>query len=470
MTDLISILIVDDEEKTRRILELNLGKRFEVHLAGSGGEALALLQSTAIDIVLTDLKMPDVDGQGVLRDIQSRERAIPVIVMTAYGTIENAVSLIRQGAFDYVVKPIDLDQLDVTLARAVQHIRLIRENETLRAKVMSMEGVPNILTASPSMQKVVKLLQEIAPTDFTVLIQGETGTGKELAARAIHGLSPRATKPFIAVNCGAIPHDLLESEFFGSERGSFTGSVTRRIGKLEQAHQGTIFLDEVGDLPLDLQVKLLRALEEQVVTRLGGNERIALNFRIIAATNRELHDEVTEGRFRADLYYRLHVAGVSLPPLRERIDDLPLLAQHFLFKHQERAGKRFKGIDQRAFAYMNAYHWPGNIRELENVVVRAIVSATSEVITLDDLPQDLQLRPSTKGGALATTFEEFRKMKNEFKDEYLRTLERTFLLEHLRRNKWNISHTARAVGMDRRLLQNMMKDHGLKPIEEAVHS
>lgn len=471
MTDEINLLIVDDEEKTRRILELNLNKRYRLHLAESGSAALELVRSRPIDIVLTDLKMPDMDGRTVLREVKAKGRSIPVIVMTAYGTIENAVAVIQEGAFDYVVKPVDLDQLDLVLDRAVGHVLLLRENEQLRSKLMMAEGVPDIVTASHSMQQIVKLIQQIAPTDFTVLIEGETGTGKELVARAIHALSPRVSKPFVAVNCGAIPRELLESEFFGSERGAFTGAVGRRAGKFEQANGGTLFLDEIGEFPLDLQVKLLRALEERAITRVGGSESLALDFRIIAATNRRLGDEVAAGRFRSDLYYRLNVIVCSLPPLRERVEDTPLLAQHFLLKHQQRAGKNLKGIDQRALAYLKSYHWPGNIRELENVMMRSIVSATTDLVTIDDLPPDMSLKPSTQEGKLPSTFEEFKQMKNQFKDEYLKQLEQAFLLEHLRRNNWNISQTARIVGMDRRLLQNMMKEQGLmKPTDETVPS
>ena len=468
MKDEINLLIADDEEKTRRILELNLHKRFRLHFAESGSAALEAIRSKSIDIILTDLKMPGVDGQAVLREVKSRDRSTPVIVMTAYGTIENAVVVIKEGAFDYVVKPINLDQLDLVLDRAVNHVQLLRENERLRSRLMMMEGIPDIVTASESMQQIVKLIQQIAPTDFTVLIEGETGTGKELVAHAVHALSPRSGKAFVAVNCGAIPRELLEAEFFGSERGAFTGSVARRIGKFEQSNGGTLFLDEVGELTPDLQVKLLRALEEQAITRIGGHEKITLDVRIIAATNRQLQDEIAVGRFRSDLYYRLHVVGCSLPPLRDRIEDLPLLAHHFLLKHQQRAGKKFIGIDKRALAYLKSYHWPGNIRELENVVVRSIVTAATDLVMLEDLPRDLQLKSPALGGKLPSTFEEFKRMKNEFKDEYLKQLERTFLLEHLRRNNWNISQTARAVGMDRRLLQNMMKEHELKSTDETT--
>ena len=266
-----TLLIVDDEEKTRRILELNLRNSYTLILADSGLNALQLLKQHTIDIVLTDLKMPDVEGEVILEEVRKGDHPVPVIIMTAFGTIDNAVTMMKQGAFDYIVKPVNLDQLDVALTRAQQHVLLLRENEQLRSQLRSIEGAENIITASPLMQEVLKTLRQVAATQFTVLIEGETGTGKELIARAIHALSPRSANPFVAVNCGAIPRELLESEFFGSERGSFTGSTARRIGTFEQANRGSLFLDEIGELPLELQVKLLRAIEEQAVVRIGGN-------------------------------------------------------------------------------------------------------------------------------------------------------------------------------------------------------
>jgi DNA-binding NtrC family response regulator len=458
----VSLLIVDDEEKTRRILQINLQKSYTLHLAGNGREALKILQSNTIDIVLTDLKMPDIDGTEVLREAQKNVHPIPVIIMTAYGTIENAVAMMKHGAFDYIVKPVNLDQLDAALHRAVQHVQLIQENIQLRTQLRAIEAMSNILTANAKMQEVLKSVEQVASTNYSVLIEGETGTGKELIAHAVHKSSPRAAQAFIAVNCGAIPRELLESEFFGSERGAFTGAHNRHIGKFEQANHGTLFLDEIGELPLDLQVKLLRAIEEQVIVRVGGSEKITLDFRIVAATNRKLKVEVEANRFRSDLYYRLNVVNIHLPPLRERTEDIPLLAQHFLLKHRHSVGKNQKGFEPNTLMYLKAHHWPGNVRELENIVVRSMVSAQSEYIGIDELPSDFHLQTADESNSAPSSYQDFLTIKKKLKEEYMKEIERTFILEGLRNNHWNVSHTARALGMDRRLLQNMMKDLGLK--------
>jgi DNA-binding NtrC family response regulator len=457
-----TLLIVDDEEKTRRILELNLKNSFELYLAEDGQGALRLLREKQIDVVLTDLRMPDLDGTRILQEVRSGQHPVPVIIMTAFGTIENAVGLMKEGAFDYIVKPVNLDQLDVSLRRAEQHVLLMRENESLRSQLRSMEGASRIVTASPSMQKVLETARQVAGTNFTVLIEGETGTGKELVARAVHDLSARSTGEFIPVNCGAIPRDLLESELFGSERGAFTGATARRIGRFEQAHGGSLFLDEIGELPLDLQVKLLRALEDQAIVRVGGAERIQLDLRIIAATNRTLRTEVDAGNFRRDLYYRLNVVNLHIPPLRDRREDIPLLAQHFLMKHRAGVGKDLKGIELPALTYLRALSWPGNVRELENAVVRSMVVARTDYVTVDDLPADLHVTPDDEQGLLPATYKEFLIRKRKLKDSSLQKLQTAFLLEGLRAHHWNVSHTARALGMDRRMLQNMMKQLGLK--------
>ncbi len=455
-----TLLIVDDEEKTRRILELNLRNSYTLILADSGLNALQMLKQHRIDIVLTDLKMPDVEGEVILEEVRKGDHPVPVIIMTAFGTIENAVTMMKQGAFDYIVKPVNLDQLDVALTRAQQHVLLLRENEQLRSQLRSIEGAENIVTASPLMQEVLKTLRQVAATQFTVLIEGETGTGKELIARAVHALSPRSANPFVAVNCGAIPRELLESEFFGSERGSFTGSTARRIGTFEQADRGSLFLDEIGELALELQVKLLRAIEEQSVVRIGGTERIPLDIRIVAATNRNLGLEVREGRFRRDLYYRLNVVQIRIPPLRDRSEDIPLLAQHFLLKHRQSVDKELKGFEPNVLTYLKAQPWPGNVRELENVVVRSMVGARGDYVRVQDLPSDQPF--STLEESLPSSYKEFLEQKKRLKDRYLQELERRFLLEGLRANNWNVSQTARALSMDRRMLQNMIKQNNLK--------
>ncbi len=464
----LNLLIIDDEEKTRQVLEINLQSAHNVILAKDGREALSILQSESIDVVLTDLKMPEVDGHTVMKEVKKMERSIPVIIMTAFGTIENAVAMMKEGAFDYLTKPIDLDQLDLVLTRAMNHVKLIKENEELRNQLRSLGNLSNIVTASPKMQDVLKTVQQIASTNFTVLIEGETGTGKELIARAIHSSSQRAAKTFVAINCGAIPRELLESEFFGSEKGAFTGATSRRIGKFEQASGGTLFLDEIGELPIELQVKLLRAIEEQSIVRVGGNEKISLDLRIVAATNRKLKVEVEAGRFRSDLYYRLNVVNIALPPLRERAEDIPLLAQHFLMKHKQNVGKEIKGFEPTALIYLKAYQWRGNVRELENAVVRSMVATVGEYITIDDLPTDIHLTRDEIDETIPSSYQEYLTMKKKLKEKHLHEFENIFILEALRNNSWNVSQTAKSLDMDRRQLQNMMKEHGLKSKENET--
>ncbi len=458
----LTLLVADDEEKTRRLMEISLGNKHTILLAESGQKALEYLRSGRIDIVLTDLKMPDVGGAAILAEVREQGHGVPVIIMTAFGTIENAVAMMKEGAFDYIVKPVNLDHLDLAIGRASQHILLVRENQRLRATLQSLQGVSAIVTASPKMQEILESIRQIAPTNFAVLIEGETGTGKELVARSLHDLSTRANGSFVAVNCAAIPRELLESEFFGSERGAFTGATAQRPGKFEQANGGTLFLDEVGELPVDLQVKLLRALEEHAIVRVGGSERILLDVRIIAATNRRMRQEVEAKRFRSDLYYRLNVVNISLPALRERPEDIPLLAQHFIQKHGQAVGKELKGFDERAVIHLKSHSWPGNVRELDNVVIRSMVAARGEYVTIEDLPADLHL--GTPGGedALPVDYQDFLSAKRKFKDRFVKELERNYLLERLRENGWNISQTARTSGMDRRLLHARLKALGLK--------
>ncbi|HLP17582.1 MAG TPA: sigma-54 dependent transcriptional regulator [Bacteroidota bacterium] len=465
----LSILIAEDEEKTLRVFELNLGAAYTIVPAKDGREALAQLRTGRVDIVLTDMKMPHVDGQTVLREAHLREPSMPVIVITAFGSIEQAVAMMKQGAFDYLVKPIDLDRLDLTLERAANHVKLTRENRFLRSRLEQLEGAASVITASPRMQKILSIVKQTAHTGVTVLVEGETGTGKELIARMLHTESPRSNQPFVAVNCGAIPHELLESELFGSEKGAFTGAGATRAGKFEQANHGTLFLDEIGELPRELQVKLLRAFDEQSVTHVGGHEPIPLDVRIVAATNRTLKDEADAGRFRMDLYFRLNIVHLTLPPLRERKEDIPLLVHHFLEKHREEFQMRFKGINRDALLYLEAYHWPGNIRELENTIVRSMVTAQGDYITLDDIPTDIHLTSGKVDAAMPGSYREFLEFKKSEKQKYILEIQSKFILEALRDHKWNISQTSLSLGMDRRRLQNMMKEAGIQiPLEEKL--
>ncbi|MGE5314002.1 MAG: sigma-54-dependent transcriptional regulator [Acidobacteriota bacterium] len=458
----LTVLVADDEEKTRRIFELNLSADYTVVAAMDGKEALEKLRAVPIDIVLTDMKMPYADGQAVLREAHAREPSMPVIVITAFGSIEQAVAMMKQGAFDYIVKPVELERLDLTLERAAHHVRLTRENRFLRSRLEQLEAQATVITANPSMQKLLGVVKQTAATGFTVLIEGETGTGKELIARSLHFESPRAQQPFIAVNCGAIPRELLESELFGCEKGAYTGATSTRPGKFEQANKGTLFLDEIGELPQELQVKLLRAFDEQCVTHVGGSAPIPLDLRIVAATNRTLRLEVEEGRFRRDLYYRLNIVHLTLPPLRNRKEDIPLLVHHFLEKHRAEFPSRFMGIDRDALLYLEAYHWPGNVRELENVVMRAMVTARGSYLTLEDLPSELHLSSGSAEGDGPASYQEFLEFKKSEKQKYILEIQSKFLLEALRGQQWNISKTSQTLGMDRRRLQNMMKEAGIR--------
>ncbi|MGM0528383.1 MAG: sigma-54-dependent transcriptional regulator [Bacteroidota bacterium] len=458
----LNLLIVEDEAKIHKLLELNLRKTFKLMHAGNGIEAMEIIHREEIDLVLTDLKMPAMSGRELLKKIRSEVQEIPVLVITAYGSIENAVDLVREGAFDYITKPLDLDELDVALGRAARYVRILKENALLKSRIRLSQQNREFITVNPRMQEIIKHSAEIAKTNFTVLIEGETGSGKELIARGIHSLSPRKSGPFIPVNCGAIPRELLEGECFGVEKGAYTGAVASRPGKFELANNGTLFLDEISEMPLDLQVKLLRAIEEQQITRLGGRNPIMLDLKIIAATNRKLGDDVAEGKFRKDLYFRLNVINIIIPPLRERKEDIPVLAQYFLFKNQEAVGKNLKGFDPEAIELLKAYSYPGNVRELENLVIRAMVTARREFIYASDIPPEF-VADAVKGQEqIPHKYSDFLLKKRELKEKVLMDIEKTFLREILNRNDWNVSRTARYSDMDRRQLQNLMKKHNLR--------
>lgn len=458
----LNLLIVEDEANIHKLLELNLKKDFQLMHAENGIEALEVIHKKKIDLVLTDLKMPVMNGRELLKKIRSEMNEIPVIVITAYGSIENAVELVREGAFDYITKPLDLDELDVALGRAARYVRILKENELLKSGINLSRENREFITVNPEMQNILKHSAEIAKTNFTVLIEGETGSGKELIARAIHAFSQRKSGPFIAVNCAAIPRELLEGEFFGVEKGAYTGAVASRPGKFELANKGTLFLDEIAEMPMDLQVKLLRAIEEQQITRLGGSKPIPLDHKIIAATNRKLSDDVAEGKFRRDLYFRLNVINIVIPPLRERKEDIPVLAQYFLFKNQGSVGKNLKGFEPEAAGLLKKYSWPGNVRELENIVIRSMVTARREFIYASDLPPYIAADTAQGQDQIPRIYSEFLLKKKEMKEKAGMDIERTFLLEILSRNDWNISRTARYSDMDRRLLQNLMKKHNLR--------
>jgi DNA-binding NtrC family response regulator len=386
------LLVVDDEPSARTGLEkLLTSEGYRVWGASDGHAALERIDEVAPDVVITDLKMPGMDGLELLDRIRARDLRVPVLVVTAFGEVATAVAAMRRGAEDYLTKPIDIDALLVSVERALERRDLRVEAENLRRQIRERhdEGLQGLIGASPAMQGVYRTVRQVAASRATVLVTGESGTGKGEVARAIHALSPRASQPFITLQCASLAESLLESELFGHEKGSFTGAEKRRVGRFEQANGGTLFLDEVGEIPLGIQVKLLRVLQERTFERVGGNETVKVDVRLVAATNRDLADDVKKGRFREDLYYRLHVIHVEMPPLRTRRGDVLVLAQYFVQRFAEENHKRVLGFTDEARARILAHAWPGNVRELENAIERAVVMCRGERIEPDDLPNDL---------------------------------------------------------------------------------
>ncbi|MFH0931533.1 MAG: sigma-54 dependent transcriptional regulator [Candidatus Zixiibacteriota bacterium] len=384
-----SILVIDDKESMRQMLAKTLeSEGFEVDTARDGEGGLDKAKEKRFDLVLTDLKLPKMDGLEVLSSIKDLDPEVAVIVMTAYGTIETAVQAIKQGAFDFLTKPFDVDHLHVLIQRALENRRLLAENVLLREELAYNLGFTEIIGKSEKMKEVTRLVKKVAYSDTTVLLLGESGTGKELFARAIHGLSPRKSGPYVAINCAAIPRELLENELFGSERGAYTGAVTRKMGKFEIAEKGTIFLDEIGDLDIALQAKILRVLQEKRFERLGGTKTINIDVRVIAASNFDLKKAIEKKDFREDLYYRLSVFPIPIPPLRERREDISELADFFIRKYCLEMKKEKRALSKEALSLMDKYHWPGNVRELENTIERAIILCEGKKI----LPEHLAIR------------------------------------------------------------------------------
>jgi len=389
-----SILIADDDPVALDLLaEVLRGEGYEVRGATGGAECLRLAEAHPVDLAIIDLQMPGVDGLQVVQRLASLRPGVPVVILTAFASIDTAVEAISAGAYDYLSKPFRMEQVKLLVIRALEARRLAHENVQYRQDLLSRYGVTNLVGRSPQMVEVYKLVARVANLDSTILIQGETGSGKELVARAIHFASERAANRFVVVDCTALPESLFESEVFGHERGAFTGAVAARRGLLETAAGGTCFLDEVGELSASLQAKLLRALQERAVRRVGGNDWIPVDVRIVAATNRDLRKRVDDGAFREDLYYRLNVVTVTVPPLRERPEDIPLLSQHFLQKYAAASRKAIHGFARETLAILTAYHWPGNVRELEHAVERAVALSSATVIMPDDLPAQTRQQP-----------------------------------------------------------------------------
>ena len=448
----LNILIVEDGQIQREMLRDFLRK--EGHAAAeadSGEKALAEVRAAYFDLLLMDYKMPGMNGLQVLQEVKKFNPEIDVIMMTAYGTIETAVEAMKAGAVDYVTKPIDLDELVLHINRISERRILLRENEMMRQRLQE-QGVTadQIVFRSPQMEGLVNLAGRVAVSRATVLVRGESGTGKELFARLIHNLSPRASRPLIAVNCGALPETLLESELFGHEKGSFTGATVRRIGRFEEADGGTLFLDEIGELTAAVQIKLLRFLQEREFQRVGGNQVLHSDVRIITATNRDLEVRVKEGAFREDLFYRLNVVDMFIPPLRERKDDIPALIDHFLKKFASENGKEIEGVSREAHDQLLKYDYPGNVRELINILERAVVIARDPIITVADLPF---------GDRFAGTVETAG--EGRLKDS-IEELERQMILKALEEADNHQTKAAGILGISERMLRYKMKKYGLK--------
>ncbi len=451
MIDTRRVLVVDDERKQLDILKAILGREgFDVDTAATAEAAVAILHDAPPAVILTDLKLPGMDGIGLLEETLRMSPQTVVIIVTAHGTIDTAVRAMKNGAFDYLTKPLARDAVVLAVRRALEKARLLSENLALVEQLVDRFSLPNIIGDHGKMQDVFRMVRKVAPSASTVLIYGESGTGKELIARAIHYNSPRAGRPFHAINCAAIPEPLLESELFGHERGAFTGAVARKIGLFEEASSSTLFLDEVGDLGMTMQAKILRALQEKEIRRVGGNASVPVDVRIVAATNKNLTRMLQEGKFREDLYYRLNVLTILLPPLRERTTDIPRLVDHFIARHAGSAAKTIRGIDDQALNVLMQYHWPGNVRQLESAIERAVLLSEGPAIGPEDLPQEIRHRRDE--GSLGI----------EIPDAGIsfEVLEKELLEQALRKGR-SVSAAARLLGLTRRTLQYRLKKFGL---------
>lgn len=468
------ILVADDEPNLRRVLEAQLRRDgFDVIGVEDGQQAIEAIAEHHVDLVITDLKMPRLDGMGVLKHLASEYPRVPVIMITAHGTVDTAVEALKLGAFDYITKPFDRDELRAAVMKAAKTREL---SQTTASNATEAGGRFEIIGRSPRMLEVYDVIERVADTPSTVLVTGESGTGKELVARALHEYSRRAKRPFVRVNCAAIPTELLEAELFGYERGAFTGAVTSKPGRFELAHEGTLFLDEIAEIPPSMQVKLLRALQEQEFERVGGIKTIRVDVRLVAATNRNLEEEIREGRFREDLYYRLNVVHVELPPLRERLEDIALLFSHFLEHYNERLDRSVRGLSPEAEALLLAYDFPGNIRELENVVERCLLFCDDALIEPEHLPDPIRRAGSRERGVNQRLGEGdeglsgFPDLLDEDEPAGLKDLvreatarmEKALIERALEKTGRNVTHTARLLRISRKSLQTKMKELGLR--------
>ncbi len=447
------VLVVDDDESLRRVTQVQLEQAgYQAATAADGREALTVLQKSPADLVITDLKMPGMSGLELLRRIRTDYPGVLVVMITAFGTVESAVEAMKAGAYDYITKPIHPDELELVARRSLDHLQLIEENRTLKSSLDAKYGFENIIGRSDSLLFVLDMAARAAQTDATVLIHGETGTGKELLAKAVHFGSGRREKPFVTINCGAIPKDLLESELFGHVKGSFTGALAHRKGKVESADGGTLFLDEIGEMPLELQVKLLRLIQQGEIEKVGAPAASTVDVRIIAATHRNLQAMIEDGTFREDLYYRLSVIPLDLPPLRGRLDDIPQLVQHFFLKIKRKHGREDLVLPISLLAYFSNYRWPGNIRELENIIERLVVLTPGNEIALSHLPAFLQQQhPSV----------ETLNLELPSQGISLEAIEKELILKALHKFKWNQTHAAKYLDISRKALMYRMEKYSI---------
>jgi DNA-binding NtrC family response regulator len=452
------VLVADDKENILKLFARILGEGYEITTAADGARALSLVAAQEFDVVVTDLRMPGADGFEVLRAVKARAPDTEVVMMTAFATVQDAVSAMKQGAYDYLEKPFDPDDASLVVARALERRRLRARSETRAPEAEGVQAFHNLLGKSAAMLEVYRLLEQAAKLDITVLLGGETGTGKELAARAIHYHSARKERRFVPVNCGALPGELVESELFGHAKGSFTGAATAKPGLFEEAEGGTLFLDEIGELPLQIQVKLNRALQEKEIRRVGDNRPTAVDVRVIAATHRDLKAEVAAGRFREDLFYRVNVFPVRLPPLRERRDDVPLLVSHLLEKHAHALRRELDGVEPDAMSVLAGYPWPGNVRELENAIERAVAVCAGRLVTAKDLPEEITGRQegAIPGDVLATM--PYREAVDLARDR----VSRDYLAALLRSHEGNVTRAAQQAGMERESLHRLLKRYGVR--------
>ncbi len=461
------ILVIDDDETIRDVLNTFLtAKGFHVCLACDGDEGIELLRQNKFDIVLTDIMMPKVTGIDVLKEMSVLNIKTPVIVITAYASIKNAVQAMKMGAFDYVTKPFNLEELLILIQRAISISKLVKENKSLKLQLKGKYSFNGIVGVSPQMQDVYDLIEKIADTDSTILITGESGTGKEVIAKTIHYNSSRSDGPFVPINCAAIPKDLLESEMFGHEKGAFTGALNTRLGRFELANTGTLFLDEIGELDPSLQVKLLRVVQEKEFERVGGVKTIKTDVRIIAATNKDLEKEVKEGRFREDLYYRLNVIPIHLPPLRERIDDIPILLEHFIHEFCKKRKRQTFRFSMEATDALKKYSWPGNVRELENLIERLSILFHGDTVRVSDLPDKIRQEISTSiagktKGAVCSINNLDIPSGGISLNSFVEDIERRLIISALDKTGWIKSRAAELLGLNRTTLIEKMKKMGI---------